>query len=296
MTEKIKTLVLPDKLKDPFFFEDVLDVQNKLRSNSLVLDFSGISFIEPYSMISLLLQGRSFLRKSGNKIRLKNIPIVIGQYLTRMDFFKAGIFEYADEIKDKFFLKRSSFSKRVLEITEISGKERESIQAISGVISLFRKRASHILKVWFSDSITDSFVTVISELCQNIFEHSLDSGFLAMQTYTIGKENIVRLVISDSGIGIAKSFELRKDIRYDSEAHLIELALTTPISSKREFGYGLCQVKSIVERLNGTILIRSGTSLISAVYHRRKRGASHIFQKNGLVLFNGTQISISLYG
>ena len=47
---------------------------------------------------------------------------------------------------------------------------------------------------------------MISEICQNIYEHSLDSGYLAMQTYSVGKDNFVRLAIGDSGIGILKSF------------------------------------------------------------------------------------------
>jgi anti-sigma regulatory factor (Ser/Thr protein kinase) len=57
-----------------------------------------------------------------------------------------------------------------------------------------------------NESVIDYFVTVISELCQNVFEHSLDSGYLSMQTYTVGRENIFRLVISDSGTGIRGSF------------------------------------------------------------------------------------------
>ena len=49
------------------------------------------------------------------------------------------------------------------------------------------------------------------------------------------RENIVRLVISDSGIGIKKSFEKKSGIDYDTDAGLFEMALTTPISSKRKF-------------------------------------------------------------
>ncbi|MBN1495268.1 MAG: sensor histidine kinase [Spirochaetes bacterium] len=288
-------LVLPNRLKDTYDFEYVIDMQDRIYGRSTALDLSRISFIEPYSMLSLLLIGRNYLRKSGNKLRLTGIPINIHQYLHRMDFFKSGVFEVPERLNEKLLLKRSSFSKRVLEIIEIPNKERESVRVISGIIGLFRKRAEHILKYWFSERITDYFVTLISEICQNIYEHSLDSGYLAMQTYSVGKENIVRLSISDSGIGIVKSFE-NSGIKYDSPGHLIELAVTTPISSKREFGYGLCQVNAIVEKLKGSIFLRSGNASVSTLYQKKAAGTPFLFQKNDLKPFDGTQISISLTG
>jgi anti-sigma regulatory factor (Ser/Thr protein kinase) len=145
-----------------------------------------------------------------------------------------------------------------------------------------------------NDSITDYFITVISELCQNIFEHSLDTGYIAMQTYRIGNENVARLVIADSGIGILKSFDNTDNPQHVKGAELIEMALTTPISSKREFGYGLCQVNSITERLNGTIFIRSDKSSLTALYNKKERSSKYIFLRDDLKSFDGTQISISL--
>lgn len=288
-------IIVPNRFKDQYDFEYVIDLQEKILGDVRELNLSRISFIEPYSMLCLLLAGRNYLRKSGNKLKLSGIPINIHQYLHRMDFFKTGVFDVTERLNEKMLLKRSSFSNRVLEITEIPNKERESVKVISNIVGVFRKRASHILKYWLTDRIVDYFVTVISEICQNIYEHSLDSGYLAMQTYSIGRENIVRLSIGDSGIGILKSFE-NFDINYNSPAHLMELALTTPISSKREFGYGLCQVNAIVEKLKGSIFLRSGNASVSTLYHKKGPGASVIFQKNELSNFDGTQISISLMG
>jgi len=91
-----------------------------------------------------------------------------------------------------------------------------------------------------------------------------------------------------------KSFSGRDDLDYAGGAELIEMALTKPISSKREFGYGLCQVNSIVEKLKGVVFIRSGESSLTALYDRKDQNSKYIFHRNGLVHFNGTQISISL--
>lgn len=289
-----KSIILPDRFRDPYIYENIISMQQDIFAKKPAIDMSRVAFMEPYSMLSFLLMGRSYLRSTGEKPVLINVPIHIRQYLTRMDFFEHGVFNLPEVLKENMMFSRNPSSGRLMEIAMIPNKERQSVGVISSVIALFRKRASNILKYWMSESVTDYFVTVISELCQNIFEHSLDSGYMAMQTYRSGNDNIARLVISDSGIGILESFREKSEIKYTSGAELIELALTTPISSKREFGYGLCQVNTIIERLKGEIFIRSGESSLTALYNKKEKGSKYIFQRNGLVRLNGTQISISL--
>ncbi|HOP28816.1 MAG TPA: ATP-binding protein [Spirochaetota bacterium] len=294
MSGSDRTLIMPDRFRDPYIFENIVAMNDAVLNSAGVIDMSRVAFIEPYSMLSFLLMGRNYLRKSGERIRLVNIPLQINQYLTRMDFLSRGVFNVSETIPDSMVLKRSISSSRLLEIVEIPNKERQSVNVIASVIALFRKRAHGILKFWMNEEVVDYFVTVISELCQNIFEHSMDSGFLAMQTYKSGNENIARLVISDSGVGIRKSFEQKSEITYSTGAELIEKALTTPISSKREFGYGLCQVNAITERLKGSVFIRSDSSSLTALYNRKEKSGKNIFLRNDLPQFDGTQISISL--
>jgi anti-sigma regulatory factor (Ser/Thr protein kinase)/anti-anti-sigma regulatory factor len=291
------TLLLPDRCRDVYAFEDIIGLGERIsRERISILDLSSLTFIEPYSMLALLLLGRNHLRNTGERLRLVNIPLNIHQYLARMDFLSAGVFDCTSRLDEKLLYRRSSFSNRVIEVTDIPGRERESIRAISGIIAVFRKRARHILKYWLNTEIIDYFVTVISEVCQNIFEHSLDSGYCAMQTYSVGSEHVVRLVIVDSGIGIRESFSGREEFASEHGSRIIERALTTPISSKRRFGYGLCQVNAIIEKLKGSIYIRSGESSAAVLYNRRQSGASHLFLRDALALFPGTQISISLFG
>lgn len=289
-----RIIIMPDRFRDPYIFENILGMNDAVLQSGGVIDMSRVAFIEPYSMLSFLLMGRNYLRKRGERIRLVNIPLQIHQYLARMDFLSMGVFTISETIPDSMVLKRSISSSRLLEIVEIPNKERRSVNVIASVIALFRKRSHGILKFWMNEEVVDYFVTVISELCQNIFEHSMDSGFLAMQTYKSGNENIARLVISDSGIGMRKSFEQKSEIAYSTGAELIEMALTTPISSKREFGYGLCQVNAITERLKGSVFIRSDSSSLSALYNRKEGSGKNIFLRNDLPQFDGTQISISL--
>jgi len=287
-------ITIPNRLNDPFAFEEIISQQNEILEHGKGLDLSRVSFVEPFSMVNMLLLGRYFLRSRGEKLDLVNIPLSIHQYLSRMDFFKHGVFNVPEPLHERFLLRRSQASMRLMEIVEIPNKERESVRVITSVIEEFRKRGSQILRFWMHGELVDYFVTVISELCQNVFEHSLDSGYFAVQTYATGRENICRLVIGDSGVGIRQSFENKKPIDFDTTASLIEMALTTPISSKRDFGFGLCQVNTIIERLKGTVYIRSGDASVTGLYRNRKDGKPFIFLKNDLDDFNGTQISISL--
>lgn len=296
LAEERTALVIPNKLRDAYSFEDIIRIQEDIyRKGVERLDLSRVAFVEPYSMLCLLLLGKNHLKNTGKRLQLVNIPPAIHQYLFRMDFFNPGIFKVTETLDEKALYKRSSFSNRVIEITDIPGKERECIRVISDVISLFRTRARFILKYWLSSAIIDYFVTVISEVCQNIFEHSLDSGYCAMQTYSIGSEHVVRLVIADSGIGIGESFAGQRDIRFDTTAGLIETVLTTPLSSKRRFGYGLCQVNAIIEKLGGSVFIRSGDGSVAVMYNRKHTGGQYSFLRNDLHAFPGTQISISLF-
>lgn len=290
-------LQIPDQCKDPFSFETVIALYQQIITTKVRgLDLSNVTFVDPYSLVCLLLLGRNYLRLTGNRLALYRIPAPILQYAVRMDFFTHNIFDCDEALEKQKQLKRSMASSRLLEVIEIPGKEKESVKVIAKVIATFRKRALVILKHWFTMTMVDYLVTVISEICQNIFEHSLDSGFIAIQSYTYLNERIFRIAIADSGIGIPGSFEYMPEIKAMSHARLLESVLTTPLSSKRRYGYGLCQVNAIMEQLKGSIFLRSENAYISVLHHRRSAKGSYIFLKDDCPPFPGTQFSITLVG
>ena len=286
-----RTIVkLPDCLKDIYAFERILRMEDKLGSASAI-DMSAVTFVEPYSMAGLLLAGRSCLRASGEKIVLTKIPLPVHQYLSRMNFFSQGVFIEDKPLSEKQALSRSTFSRRVIEITPIPNKERESVKAINSAATLFRQRASHILKFFMAGSTADMMVTAISELWQNVFEHSLDSGFFTTQAYEYEKAHVVRIVVADSGIGIDGSFEDKNSDVAERGADLLQKVVLMPVSSKRTYGFGLCQVHGIMNRLGGNLFLRSGSSSAIFIASGARSGT---FLKNGLSPFAGTQISLTL--
>ncbi|MGL4370652.1 MAG: hypothetical protein ACRCUT_13420 [Spirochaetota bacterium] len=283
---------LPDCLKDIYAFERVIKMQEGIcDTKEAVLDMSSVSFIEPYSMAGLLLLGRNYLRSTGDRLVLSKMSLPVHQYLSRMDLFAKGVFCEDKPLSKTNALKRSTFSRKVIELTDIPNKERESVKAINTAVTLFRSRGAHILRFFMPERSSDMMVTALSELWQNVFEHSLDSGFFTAQAYEFEKAHIVRLIVADSGIGIDGSFEEKKSDVTERGAELIQKTVIMPISSKRPYGFGLCQVHSITNRLGGSLFIRSGNS--SAVFI--SSGArSGTFLKNGLSSFSGTQISLTL--
>ena len=48
MTEKDSTYIIPDKFKDPFSFEEIINNYDNIVNNSRIIDMSRVSFIEPY--------------------------------------------------------------------------------------------------------------------------------------------------------------------------------------------------------------------------------------------------------
>jgi anti-sigma regulatory factor (Ser/Thr protein kinase) len=283
---------MPDCLREIFAFERIIHEWDRfcILPDGRI-DMSEVHFIEPYSMLGFLLLGRNYLRATGTKPMLTDMPLPVHQYLSRMDFFEKGIYREEKKLDEGKKLSRNAASRRVIELTDIPNKERESVKAIADAVVIFRRRASHILKFFIAENAADMLVTAISELCQNVFEHSMDSGYFTAQAYEYERAHIVRLVIADSGIGIEESFSARRDSIVELGAELIHRAFTTPISSKRPFGYGLCQVNAIVGRLSGSLFIRSGSASVAVVNKGSRNG---VFLKNGLSPFPGTQISITL--
>ena len=62
-------------------------------------------------------------------------------------------------------------------------------------------------------------------------------------------------------------------------------------ASKRPYGFGLCQVHGIMNRLGGNLFLRSGSASAVFIAHGARTGT---FLRNGLAPFAGTQISLTL--
>jgi anti-anti-sigma regulatory factor len=288
LSEQKKKIIVPDACGDIYSFEKVIALQKELLAlDEPELDFSQVSFVDPYAMLGVLLIARLVMKHKGSMLTVSGISPAVYAYLERMSFFAFNLFKLVENETKVKPLKRSGASKNLIEITEIPNRENESVQAISKVVALFRGRSEQVLKTKTDSMLVDSLITVISEICQNIFEHSGDSGFFAAQSYSRQGKSVVHLAVCDGGIGIEGSFAEHGKDSFGSGAALLLKTLTTPISSKRPFGYGLCRVNSLVEQLRGNLYLRSNASSVTVM----NKGGRYSFTRDALPFLRGTQIS-----
>jgi len=239
---------------------------HRLKKSSEI-DLQEISFIDPYGMVGLLEIGEIYRPTVNQKILYLPESEDVLKYLERMDFFKIApryfTFEpFKPQISEKYL--RSFYSDVLLEITPI-----EKSDDIHFIVGKVKDRAHAILRrhLKYDERGINGFIVSLSEVCQNIIEHSESKGFVGIQKYhfqNLGK-NVVKIAVMDTGIGFRKSLSERFSLR--SDFHSIEEALIHGASryTDKGRGHGLAAVRRFVNEWNGKISIRSGTAKLSII-------------------------------
>ena len=272
--------------------DDTFEQLLSLAVTSDVLDMREVAFIDPFGMVGVLEAGR-FLNARGMKkpIQLPQSENVL-RYLERMDFFRYVARYYhlesaMPELPEKFL--RSSRSDVLLEITPI-----ENSGDIHFIVGKVKKRARSILErhLHYNDRAISGFIVALSEVCQNIIEHSDNTGFVGIQKYHFQKwkKNVVKIAVMDLGRGFRESLSERVTVKDDLEA--IEKALLHGLSrySDAGRGHGLASARRFVKQWKGKISIRSGTARFSII----PEWAWGRERERNLLNFPGAQINIML--
>lgn len=260
--------------------------------HSEVVDLRGVTFIDPFGMVGVLEAGRFLDHRGVFKTLLLPESEYVLRYLERMDFFKyASRFFSFDtgetELSAKFL--RSSQSDVLLEITPI-----EKSDDIHFIVGKVKQRAHAILEkhLHYNERAIGGFIVALSEICQNIIEHSENTGFVGIQKYYFQKrnKNVVKIAVMDLGIGFKESLAERVASLNDLDA--IEKALVHGFSRYKDEGrgHGLASVKRFVRQWNGKISIRSGTAKLSII----PDWAWGRERERKLAYFPGSQINIML--
>lgn len=255
------------------------------------IDLSDISFIDPYGMVGLLEIGELCMLEDIKKTVILPRSEDVFKYLERMDFFgfakRYFFLDPPDHSLEKYG--RSPDSDVLLEITPI-----EKSNDIHFIVGKTRDRAQAILArhLRYDARAINGFIVALSEVCQNVIEHSEYRGFVGIQKYRFHglNRNVVKIAVMDVGIGFRKSLSGRFKLRSDLEA--IDKALLHGASRYEDEGrgHGLTAVRRFVTQWNGRLSIRSGTARLSII-PRWSRGSE---QARNLISFPGSQINIIL--
>jgi anti-sigma regulatory factor (Ser/Thr protein kinase) len=269
-------------------FEKTL--QSFIRSDQI--DLRDVSFIDPYGMVGLLEIGELCMLEDIKKTILLPRSAEVQRYLERMDFFTSarGYFSLDPmHVPSLAAAGKAAESDVLLEITPI-----ERSNDIHYIVGRVEERAQSILEkhLRYDDRAINGFIVALSEICQNIVEHSENKGFVGIQKYrfpSLGK-NIVKIAVMDAGIGFRKSLSSRFRLKSDLEA--IEKALLHGASRHEDEGrgHGLAAVRRFAEQWQGRLSIRSGTARLSLI-PKWARGKE---RELNLTNFPGSQINIIL--
>lgn len=269
-------------------FEQVMNNFKK----SPVIDIRTAAFIDPYGMIGLLELGELFKSVHIQKTVCLPDSEEVLKYLERMDFFRLAARYFTLEpacpaLAGKYL--RSSYTDVLLEITPI-----EKSDDIHFIVGRVKERSRSILArhLNYDEYAINGFIVALSEVCQNIIEHSGYKGFVGIQKYHFHNlnRNVVKIAVMDTGIGFRKSLSERFSLKNDLAS--IEKGLLHGASrfADKGRGHGLSAVRRFVTQWNGKLSIRSGTAKLSIVPEWARGKA----REANLAFLPGAQISIML--
>ncbi len=276
----------------PQITEDSFEHTLLLYQEKSSIDLQEISFIDPYGMVGLLEIGEFFVSRGVQKTLLLPRSEEVLTYLQRMDFFqfaeKYFILEPLNPQRGEKGL-RSSHTDVLLEITAI-----EQTDDIHFIVRKVKERAHAILcaHLHYDENAINGFIVALSEICQNIIEHSEYKGLVGIQKYHFQNlnRNVVKIAVMDIGRGFKESLSERFQLKSDLDA--IEKGLLHGASrfADKGRGHGLSAVRRFVKQWEGKLSIRSGTAKLSII-PQWARGKA---KEHNLAYFPGAQIHIML--
>jgi len=295
----IQLQILLTKMGIPFNLHyDISSYYDSLPNNDqheINFNFSNTEYIGNLELLMILQLGQFCKRLTNKKVKV-TFPNDSGRFISllkRWNFIKyfsewgtsdviKGNFYYSDEDKYSIFL---------IPIKKIRGYHHVNKFADE----FFKTKVNQLLKEHYgmNTNLINYFVSdVISEICQNIPEHSRSTGFIMVHAHPVKANKLpeIEIAISDGGIGIKGSLMEREKAVYESKSHYdtIKEVLNGNFISpdKKEHG-GILRARQYVESFNGEIHIRS----ICAKSSNRGNPIYEDYDKYWR-FFPGTQISI----
>jgi hypothetical protein len=262
----------PSNCSEINIFNFCSEVEKFSGKNELLIDFSGMGRVEPFSMVYVAKKIRDFSRENlGTKV------ICIGyenkQYAANMAFFRAFGLKHGREPNCNDG-NESFVPFTILRIKTIIDEASKSWIAEQEIIE---RRSEHLAKILSRKNggdLVDAITFSLREIMRNVLEHSRSRSveYCAQFWPTYDK---VEIAVIDNGIGLRSSLLANPFIQVHSDSDAIQQALMPAISSKNfkglridrnnpwhNSGFGLYMISRIC-RLGGSFLICSGDHGIS---------------------------------
>lgn len=261
----LPSLDLPEKL-DSISFDTLLATQRPFENSGGSFDLSGVRFVSPAALVQLAAACHVVAREGGNASILVPDPSV-RSYLAR-----AGLEGALDDVAQiqpstsRAYRAWHGTNPMLIEVSKIkSGAE------LPELLDRIIWALQHRLRFRKSDAF--DVATVVSEVCQNTFDHNDDTfGFLAMQVYGGTTKRFLEIGIADYGIGLAKSLRRNAKNPAVSDDRAILLATRPGVSAIDDptRGTGLHHLLQKTYRHRGSVQIRSGRAKLRFRMDKRR--------------------------
>lgn len=247
-------IVLPAKLGA----SDLVAVMAKARGadTPIEIDFKHLRHVTPVFLAALTATVHHW-EKTGRPVVFSGLEhCQITSYLQRMDFLKrCGI-----DLPENFA--RHKPQGRFLPVTEVEVRVEDLAREIAECFAPGGDDYEHPNAGFY-----DFLVYAVTELGNNIRQHSSGTGFTAVQASPT--DGMVRLALADNGVGILRSFQ-RIEAPWsknatDSEAILkaMEPRVSCKMGVPNE-GVGLTILSSVIGKMKGWLMVASGTGLVTS--------------------------------
>ena len=265
------------------YFLNQLPAEDEIKDAAVILDLSLLSSVSSYGVLALLVLS-NYLQSLSAALTVsfegnERIGLLLNEW---------GFFSFSKGISANRFL--------------AGGEEAESSDVFLKVVPVRNEEDIYTVIDFVRDNIflpqepVNDLVVAISEISQNILEHSMSTGFICIsrERQSAGRRAYLNVCIVDSGIGIGSSLENKlaaceKD--YIDGAALYK-TFFEGVSRYDDpgRGNGIIKTRDLVARHRGKMMVRSGRA---KVWGAIPSWQIERFLRKRLRYLPGTQVSIS---
>ncbi|MFC0349101.1 hypothetical protein [Undibacterium danionis] len=287
------------------FYVECLDLDGALKAakelrllpehSSYLIDFSKLSWFEPFGMLYFARQLRDFA-DSRKPATCQAVGHEKHGYAAYMGFFRTFGLEFGNEVGE------APGSSAYIPITELKIRELhleagQSQREVQEIIEMRCAKLATVLARNANGALHETLTYSLREILRNVTEHSnADSIWYAAQYWP--SKNLVELSILDQGLGIRATLSRNPHLAISNDADALRLALLPGVSGRAfkggptlrkdewaNSGYGLYMTSQICSN-GGSFTICSGEEgLIFSKGIERKLEVG----------FSGTAIRLCIY-
>lgn len=261
------TIQVPRYLIFERTIEFVSSFKHLSNQNKYVFDFENLKRIDPFSLLYLSSELRTFkLKNSESEFLAKNFQHCT--YAAHMGFFQSFGLDFGKQPGEANNNNRY-IPIRIYDVPQIKESARDLMIHTGEILEGFAKEISEVLTQNYDKDLTEILRYCLREALRNIVEHSHSQRFGFCAQY-LPSLNVVSFAVLDRGIGIKESLKDNPKLKLETHLKAIKESLKPGISGKiypgqkrkpkgdwANSGYGLFMTSNICKN-GGSFFVASG--------------------------------------